>query len=202
MAASTGRALGRGVIAGSIATFVMILAQATARIAAGVPMFPDLFLDQAARLILSPVVERVLLTLHVPARPLVFSVLLVAQLAVGALIGGASYSWVAPRRHGPGSSTSPWKNGLILGALLWVVTNVLILPVAGVGLFGLRVAVGAIGLNIALLSAYALFGLTTVAALRITDDAAEASKLAGPESSRDPAADGKDRRGRAGRELA
>jgi hypothetical protein len=190
------------VIAGAIATFVMILAQATARIAAGVPMFPDLFLDQAARLILSPVVERVLLTLHAPARPLLFAGLLVAQLAVGALIGGASFSWVAPRYHDPGSSTSPWKNGLILAVLLWVVTNVFVLPMAGEGLFGMRVAVGAIGLNVALLSAFALFGLTTVAMLRIIDDATEASKLAGPEPSQDPTVDSKDRRARAGRELA
>jgi hypothetical protein len=202
MAASTGRALGRGVIAGAIATLVMILVQATARIAAGVPMFPDLFLDRAARLILSPALTRVLLALHVPARPLVFAGLLVAQLIAGALIGGAIFSWVAPRYDDAGSSTSPWKNGLILAALLWVVTNVVVLPLAGAGLFGLYAAVGPIGLNVALLSAFALFGLTTVATRRIIDDAAEASKLAGPEVSQDQAVDGKDRRARAGRELA
>jgi hypothetical protein len=202
MAASTGRALGRGIIAGAIATFVMILVQATARIAAGIPMFPDLFLDQAARLILSPTLARLLLALHVQERPLLFAGLLVAQLIAGALIGGASFSWVAPRYDDAGSSTSPWKNGLILAALLWVVTCVFVLPVAGEGLFGLHAAVGAIGLNVALLSAFALFGLTNVAALRIIDDAAEASKLAGPEPSRDSTVDGKDRRTRAGRELA
>src|SRR5262245_34338828 len=134
MAASTGRALGRGIIAGAIATFVMILVQATARIAAGVPMFPDLFLDQTARLFLSPFLSTVLLLLHVSARPLLFAGLLVAQLAGGALIGAASFSWVAPRYHDRGSSTSPWKNGLILAALLWIVTNVLVLPMAGEGL--------------------------------------------------------------------
>jgi hypothetical protein len=170
--------------------------------AAGVPMFPDLLVEPASRLIPSPVFLRVSSTLYFQARTLPFAVFLVAQLLAGAIIGGAGLRWLAPQSRDRVGSVSPWTNGLILAVALWVVTGLFVLPAAGQGLFGAKVAIGAMGLNLALLIGFALFGLTAVATLRIIDDASEAARLAGSEVSRDQTVDSTDRRARAGRELA
>jgi DMSO/TMAO reductase YedYZ molybdopterin-dependent catalytic subunit len=167
-----------GIIAGAVSAVVMIVVQGIARLGAGVPMFPDLLEDLATRLIPPPIFARVLDTLHFQAKPLLFVGLLLAQVVAGAVIGAIVATWLWPRSHGLGVSASPWRNGLLLAALLWLLTGVVVLPVAGQGVFGSQVTVGVVALNLALGAGFALFGLTSVALLRIMDDASAAATLA------------------------
>jgi DMSO/TMAO reductase YedYZ molybdopterin-dependent catalytic subunit len=179
MATSTSHGFRAGSVAGAVAAVVMVVAQAIARIGAGVPMFPDLLEDLVTRLIPPPVFSRVLDTLHFEAKPLLFVGLLVAQIGAGALIGGQAAGWLAPLPRAVGQSVSPWRQGLILGVGLWLVTGVLVLPVAGQGAFGAATSVGVVGLNFVLVASFLLYGLTVVAMLRIVADATAVS-LPGP----------------------
>jgi DMSO/TMAO reductase YedYZ molybdopterin-dependent catalytic subunit len=167
-----------GIIAGAASAVVMILAQGIARLGAGVPMFPDLLEDLATRLIPPPIFARVLDTLHFQAKPLLFLGLLVAQIVAGAIVGGVFSGWLGPRSRGLGVSASPWGNGLLLALALWLATGVVILPVAGQGVFGSQVAIGPLALNVVLVVGFVLFGLTSVATMRIIDDASAAATLA------------------------
>jgi DMSO/TMAO reductase YedYZ molybdopterin-dependent catalytic subunit len=177
MAPSTGQRFRAGSMAGAVAAVVMILAQGVARIGAGVPMLPDLLEDLTTRLIPPAIFSRVLDTLHFQAKPLLFVGLLVAQILASAIVGGFVSGWLGPRSRGLGPNASPWRNGLILAVALWLVTGLIVLPVAGQGLFGASTAVGVIGLNLALVVGFALFGVTMVAMLRIMDGAAAAASL-------------------------
>jgi DMSO/TMAO reductase YedYZ molybdopterin-dependent catalytic subunit len=186
MATSPGHGFRSGCVAGAIAAVAMVVAQAIARIGAGVPMFPDLLEDLTTRLIPPPLFSRVLDTLHFEAKPLLFVGLLLAQIVAGALIGGLAARWLAPIPQASGGNVSPWRRGLVLAAGLWLVTGLLALPVAGQGAFGSANSVGVVGLNLVLVVSFLLFGLTAVATRRIVDDASAVGALGtGQASNRD-----------------
>ena len=167
-----------GAWAGAVGALVMILAQAIARLGAGVPMFPDLFEDAFTRGIPPAIFSGVLDSLKFEAKPLLFVGILVLQLVVGAAIG-IVYAFLsageAPgvRRHWPG-----WQRGLLCAFVAWLVTGLVLLPIDGNGFFGVATAVGAAGLNFALLIGFCFFGLSLagtyrVAAARLPVEAAE-----------------------------
>lgn len=168
MAKVVSRTARDGFAAGAIGAVVMIVAQGIARAIFGVPMFPDLLEDLATRLIPAPIFSRVLDTLHFQAKPLLFVGLLVVQVVAGAVIGGGGAIWFS--RRSPGSDARETVLvGIGLAAALWVITGLLILPIAGQGLFGTLATTGTIGLNLTLLLGFLVYGITITGLLNSPD---------------------------------
>lgn len=149
-----------------IGALVMILGQAMARLGAGIPMFPDLLEDAFTRGIPAPIFARVLDALKFQAKPLLFISILILQILVGALLGSGFALLVGGEIPGLRRHWSGWSRGL-LGALAgWLATAAVVLPLTGSGFFGVATAVGPLALNVALLSSFALFGLTLAGCYR------------------------------------
>ncbi|HEX5417451.1 MAG TPA: molybdopterin-dependent oxidoreductase [Chloroflexota bacterium] len=159
----TWRAIRCGASAGAIGALLMLVAQALARIGAGIPMFPDLFEDLATRAIPPVLFSAVLDTLKFNAKPLLFVGLLILQIVIGAVLGGA-FGLTLSKDARPATL---WKRGLLGAVGLWLLTNLIVLPLAGHGFFGVGVAVGALALNLALLPAFLLYGLGLAGGYRV-----------------------------------
>jgi len=161
------RAVRAGAQAGTIGSLVMIFGQALARIAAGAPMFPDLLENAFTSAIPAPVFSAVLDSLKFQAKPLLFVGILVLQIVVGALIGAAFGLVWGPELSGIRRRWSGWNSGLLGGVGLWLLTAVVMLPVAGDGFFGSQTPFDAVGLNFALLVNFLLYGLTVAGGFRV-----------------------------------
>lgn len=148
-----------GFFAGVIGGLVMILVQSIARLGAGVPMFPDLFEDLATRTIPAALFSKVLDTFLFQAKPLLFVGLLVFQLIVLGVVG-VVFTRVWGRRITSDRSDEGWRSGVIAGLAAWAITVVVLLPIAGQGMFGSATADGALGLNLVLIFGFLIFGLT------------------------------------------
>ncbi len=163
----TSRVVTAGATAGALGALVMIVAQAMARLGAGIPMFPDLLEDLATRLIPPELFARVLDALKFEAKYLLFVGLLVAQVVVGALVG-LLFAAVWGRDLDPGRQQwAGWNGGLLGAVALWLLTGLVVLPIAGQGFFGSATAVGPLALNLALLVSWLLFGITTAGSYRV-----------------------------------
>jgi DMSO/TMAO reductase YedYZ molybdopterin-dependent catalytic subunit len=160
------RVITAGAKAGAIGALVMILAQAIARLAAGVPMFPDLFEDATTRAIPAVLFSFVLDALKFQAKPLLFVGLLVLQIVVGAVLG-IVYALFWGGVRDPEERWSGWRGAFEWAGALWVATNLVLLPLAGQGLFGRLTTVGSVALNVELVIAFALLGLTTAGSYRL-----------------------------------
>jgi DMSO/TMAO reductase YedYZ molybdopterin-dependent catalytic subunit len=156
-----------GLIAGAIAAVVMEIAQLIARVGAGVPLFPDLLEDFATRLIPAPIFARVLDTLQFQAKPLLYVGIFVVQIVAGALLG-ALFASIWGRRLDPGRARwDGWGGALLTAAVAWLLTGLVILPIAGRGVFGAYVAAGALALNLSLVTSFFLYGITLAGTYRI-----------------------------------
>ncbi len=163
----TRRTVRAGAQAGVIGALVMIFGQALARIGAGAPMFPDLLEDVFTRGIPAPIFAAVLDTLKFQAKPLLFVSILVLQVAVGAMLGvlfgliwGPGLLEIRRRWFG-------WNGGVLGAVALWLFTTLGLLPMVGDGLFGSRTSFDVVGLNLALLVNFLLFGLTVAGSYRV-----------------------------------
>src|SRR5262245_14594401 len=125
-----------GALAGAIGASTMVLVQALLRVAAGIPMFPDLFEDAFTQAIPAPVFARVLDTLKFQAKPLLFVSILVGQVVVGALAGVVFARVWGRSPTGPGEVWSGRGAAIRLSLVGWLVVAILILPLVGQGLFG------------------------------------------------------------------
>jgi DMSO/TMAO reductase YedYZ molybdopterin-dependent catalytic subunit len=154
-----------GAVAGVLGALVMVLAQAVARLGAGVPTFPDLFEDLATQIIPSVLFSHVLDALKFDAKPLLFVGLLLLQIvlgAVGGIVFGLSWGTVLDR-HGRWKG---WNEAVRDGVVLWLITAVILLPLSGHGLVGTATTSGPITLNLVLLVGFLLYTLTTAGGYR------------------------------------
>ena len=141
----------------------MMLAQALARVGAGIPMFPDLFEDLATRAIPPVIFSTILDALKFNAKPLLFVGLLALQMVVGAALGAGFGLLLGPDAR----PATLWKRGLSSAVGLWLLTDLAVLPLTGHGFFGGETTVGALALNLALLPGYLLFGLGLAGGVRV-----------------------------------
>src|SRR5579859_4095732 len=172
-----------GFVAGVFGGLVMVLVQGIARLGARIPMFPDLFADLATKAIPPAVFSKVLDTLLFQAKPLLFVSLVVGQIAVSGILG-----IIFALRWGKSETTdgrwSGWQGGWVFGLAAWVITAVVLLPIAGQGMFGSATTDGPILLNLALIAEFLIFGLTIAASYHfLTLDQREALNSTG---ARDP----------------
>lgn len=119
------RSVGRGALvgasAGAAATLVLLVVRATA----GGPSLPELVQDSVVGLIPGPLFSFVLDRLKFAGKPLLFTLIVVGQLAVGAAVG-ALYG----RRE-----RSP-RSAVLLGGSIYLVLLLVVLPVLGAGFLG------------------------------------------------------------------
>ncbi len=127
-----------GVIAGTAFVVVELLA----RVLAAVPTLPELLQDQLVLLLPGAAFSFLLDHLLYLGKPLFFAGLLVAQLLAGGLVGLALDRWGRP---------------VLVALLLWLLTGVALLPLAGHGLFAASPAVA-----LTTLLAFLVYALTFV----------------------------------------
>lgn len=72
------------------------------------------------------------------------------HFAIGTLLWGMLFAWLAPHLPGP-----MWLRGVIFGAGAWLVMMVVMMPMAGAGLFGLKMGAMA---PVATLMLHGIFG--------------------------------------------
>jgi DMSO/TMAO reductase YedYZ molybdopterin-dependent catalytic subunit len=121
--------------AGAGCTFVAV--ELLGRFVAGVPTLPELIQDRLVLLLPGPVFSFVLDRLLYLGKPSLFVGLLLLQVVLGGLIGLA---------------VARWGNPLPTSLLLWLLTGLVVLPLAGTGVFA-----GSLGVAIVTLAAFGLY---------------------------------------------
>ncbi len=157
-----------GAWAGAVGALVMILGQAIARLGAGVPMFPDLLEDAFTRDIPPVLFSSVLDALKFQAKPLLFVGILVLQILVGAVVGIAYSLLSGNERPGAHRHWGGWIRAFRCALVVWLIVDLVVLPLAGDGLLGAGTPVGAVALNLAFLVDFFLFGLALAGAYRVS----------------------------------
>jgi DMSO/TMAO reductase YedYZ molybdopterin-dependent catalytic subunit len=119
------RSIGRGALAGASAAAAAALALLGVRVAAGGPALPELVQDAVVGLIPGPLFSFALDRLKFAGKPLLFTLILVGQLGVGAAIG-ALY---ARRERAP-------RSAVLLGGSVYLILLFVALPMLGAGFLG------------------------------------------------------------------
>ena len=150
---SAGRWAGGGAMAALAFTSFL------ARLTLGVPTLPDLFADPLLYVMPPTLFSAALDTLRLAAKPILLACVLLGQLAVGALIGWFYAGSLAPK---PPRLTfsSAIRPALLLAALGWLFTVLLIFPAVGAGSLGVLLSVGVAPTLASYLLAALVFGLT------------------------------------------
>ncbi len=127
----------------------------------------DLVEDRITSLVPITLFSTVLDTLRFKAKPLLYLSILIGQLAVGALIGLAYAAYLRRRTrevpvHMARLPQARWRHAAVLASLLWIVSEVLILPILGDGLFGIAHRPALRGFHLALLGEFLVFSMLVV----------------------------------------
>lgn len=105
---------------GIAAGFAFLIVELLGRVVAGVPTVPELIQDRLVLLLPGPVFSFVLDRLLYLGKPGLFTGLLLAQAVLGG-VGGLVFA--------------RWREPVALGAVVWLATGLVVLPVAGQGVF-------------------------------------------------------------------
>ena len=152
-----------GAAAGALGASAMLLVQAVARLAFGVPMFPDLFEDAFTRALPTAVFGKILDTFQFGAKPLLFVGVLIVQVLLGALLAGI----LARRWHDRAvADEDVWRNAIVETLILWLVVALVALPLTGNGLLGASTAPSVLGLNLVMVIGCAVYALGSAALVR------------------------------------
>jgi DMSO/TMAO reductase YedYZ molybdopterin-dependent catalytic subunit len=157
--------LAGGLLAGILAAAVSVIG----RFVFGAPTFFDLAENGITR-VMPPVLFAFLLDrLQFSAKPLLFLGLLVLEILAAGGFGAAYAAYLARGRPGPALARfcQGHRYGGALGyaTLLWLLTEVIVFPVVGAGLFGAASLVGPGGVAISFGVAAAVFGLALAVSL-------------------------------------
>ncbi|MGH2460611.1 MAG: molybdopterin-dependent oxidoreductase [Chloroflexota bacterium] len=105
---------------GIAAGFAFVVVELLGRVVAGVPTVPELIQDRLVLLLPGQVFSFVLDRLLYLGKPGLFSGLLLVQAVLGG-VGGLVFA--------------RWREPIALGAVIWLATGLIVLPVAGQGVF-------------------------------------------------------------------
>jgi DMSO/TMAO reductase YedYZ molybdopterin-dependent catalytic subunit len=119
----------RDFLSGAGAGFAFVLVDLVARLLRGVPTLPELLQDRLVLLLPGPVFAFVLDRLLYLGKPLFFGSLLVGLVVAGGVLGVAIGRWGRP---------------LGFAAILWLATGLVLLPLAGRGVFAGSLTVAAV----------------------------------------------------------
>lgn len=61
----------------------------------------------------------------------------VGHFFIGTILWGVIYAWLDPRISGP-----HWFRGVVFASVAWLVMMVVLMPIAGAGLFGMQLGLG------------------------------------------------------------
>ncbi|MCL4543282.1 MAG: molybdopterin-dependent oxidoreductase [Chloroflexi bacterium] len=127
-------------LAGALAGLVVLWLAFVLRFVADVPTLPELFLDRVVLLIPGPVFGFLIDRLQLVGRPLLYAGLLVGELVILAALGGlvALAFGYHDDISGKADRVSGWWRLVMLAVGLWIVLGVVILPLAGDGIFAVQ----------------------------------------------------------------
>jgi DMSO/TMAO reductase YedYZ molybdopterin-dependent catalytic subunit len=140
-------------LAGTVASLVMLVAMTVARFTLGTPLLPELIAQQSFALISPPLFTAVIRLLGFAAKWVVF------VLAVGGYwAGGMGLGWLygillQHLRRIPGIG-----NGCLFGLAVWLALMMLGMPLLGLGVFGVGLRQGPIVSGLVLLALHLLYG--------------------------------------------
>jgi hypothetical protein len=119
-----------GLLAGALSAALALAVTLSLALATGAPSLPELVSDRLLELTPGPLFSLLIDRLQTAAKPLFYLGILFALLVIGALAGG----WFARRAAARGSSLL--RGALALALALWLVEELLVLPLFGAGVFG------------------------------------------------------------------
>ncbi|MFN8532763.1 MAG: molybdopterin-dependent oxidoreductase [Dehalococcoidia bacterium] len=154
-----------GLIAGGLGAALAVAVSIGLGLATGTPSLPELLSDSILGLTPGQVFSFVLDRLQVAAKPLFYLVFVLGLVAIGSAIGG----WFSRSLSRPSGAGGPSVLGrsLLLSIVLWLVQEVVLLPLAGTGFFGQDLRfVGALGPAIRLVGLF-VYGLVLAGTLSL-----------------------------------
>lgn len=95
------------------------------------------------------------------AKHYLFYGILVGQCLVFALSGGLC-GLLTGEQKAPSTWLLPWRNGILLAAVLWLLTGLVFLPLTGAGIFGSNLDIGIVKTILSLILVGLLFGILFV----------------------------------------
>lgn len=150
---SAGRWAGGGAMA------ALALTSFAARLALGVPTLPELFADPLLYAIPPSLFSAALDIFRLAAKPALLACLLLGQLTIGTLLGWLYADQLAPKPARL-DFLSAVRPALLLTALGWLITVLIIFPAVGAGWLGVRLSAGLAPTLASYLLAAVVFGLT------------------------------------------
>ena len=153
-----------GFLLGLVSGLVMTLIMVALRFATETPVLPEIIADWLTSVTPPELFDLTLEILQVAAKPLMFSILLVAQVLAGGLFGVAHVRYSSTMPFLPESS---WLRSLILATAIWLIFMVLLSPVIGAGLFGVSLADGPWGYMFITYVSFLAFSATLIELHRI-----------------------------------
>lgn len=148
-----------GFIAGMTAALLAAALNVVARFAVGAPTPFDLAENAITRAMPTVVFAFLLDRLQFNAKPILFLVLVLAQIVAGGVLGRLFVSLVVARWRRTHLARHPVQAGLGLAVLGWVLTETIALPVLGEGLFGERSLAGLAAVAVTLAAVWLVYGV-------------------------------------------
>lgn len=145
-----------GLLAGSIAAFILIAGSAVT----GAAGFLELVHNGATRYVPLPLFEAAISTLGPLAKSLLFLGIVVVLVLAGGVIGALAV------RVGLIGRRSPWTDGLFVGGLAWLTAELVVLPLLGAGFLGSSAVVSPGPVHVPLGIATLGYGLVLVGLVR------------------------------------
>ncbi|MBI2935217.1 MAG: molybdopterin-dependent oxidoreductase [Chloroflexi bacterium] len=147
----------RAFVAGLAAAVLAAAFGLALRFALGAPTLQEVITDKALSLMPAALFEFFLEHLWHLGKPLLFAGLTALLILLGGGVG-YGYGWLLGRL---GPRVSAWRlvRGLFLALFLWLLTVLIVVPLAGGGFFGTSVPGGAPGFPLALFAAVAVYGM-------------------------------------------
>ena len=137
----------------------LALSSFLARLAIGVPTLPELFVDPLLYVMPPALFSAALETLHFAAKPVLLAFLLLGQIGLGVLFGWLYADWLAPKTPSL-TFVSAVRAALLLAALGWLLTVLVIFPAVGVGSLGVLLSAGVAATLVSYFVAAIVFALT------------------------------------------
>jgi len=171
-----------GLVAGGVAGLVATGAMLLVRALWGVPSLPELLGNRVARLLPPNLFETFLGVFQSNAKHLLFYGMIAGQVLLLIAIGSGYAAARQRLTRGRWGIAPRWEETLGLCIALWLLVGLVIVPLAGDGVFGSGLATGASTLMASLLSVAAIYAISYVAVQHwmVEGGGTRAAGMAGP----------------------
>lgn len=153
-----------GLLAGAVAGSLFVAVSIGLGLLSSTPSLPELLSDRTLELTPGPVFSFVLDIFQTAAKPLFYLGIVLALIAIGALAG--AYIGRQSAAQGKQAGPSLLSRSLLAALVLWLFEEVVVLPLAGAGFFGLTTPDGVTGAALRLVG-FLVYGIALAGVLSL-----------------------------------